>query len=154
MKRVSRSKTSTSGSPTTRNTEESKFRAVVSAVAVHPPSEKVGVHLQKVVAGGCYRKFDEVEADATAAARRHGKRVEQACGRQMVGFDALADKAGSDDSSTMAGRPGHQTERCANASVSSPLQTKPSGALTLAWPWANQQQTDPWRNYGAREGWA
>ena len=58
-----------------------------------PPSEKVDVHLQKVVAGASYRKFNEVEADAAAAARRHG---EQACGWQMEGFDALADGAGLD----------------------------------------------------------
>ena len=57
----------------------------------HPPSEKVDVHLQKVVAGARYRKLDEVEADAAAAARRFGKRVEQAVGRQIVGFRAGSD---------------------------------------------------------------
>ena len=60
---------------------------------------------------------------------RHGKRVEQASGRQMVGFDALADRAGF-NSSTMAGWPGHHTERRANASVLSrpSLEWPPSGA--------------------------
>ena len=77
------------------------------------------MHLQKVVAGACYRKFDEVEADAAAAARWHAKRAEQAGGRHMVGFDALAVQWQVKRSDVLldCGRLGHHTERRANASV-------------------------------------
>ena len=97
VKRVSRSETSTSGNPMSRITEDTKFRAAVSAVVIlnvgtsHTcPVKKMMCTCKKNVSGlgeASCRKFHEVETDAAAAARRHGNMVEQAGGRQMVGFD-------------------------------------------------------------------
>ena len=84
VKRVSRSETSTSGRPTSWKTEETKLRA----------GQEVDMHLQKVMTGAGDRQFQKIEADAPAPARGHGEGEQQACWRQMVGFDALARRAG------------------------------------------------------------
>ena len=99
VKRVSRSETRTSGSPTSRNTDATKLRAAVSAVAVlkvgpHAPGQEVDVHLQEVMPRTGYWQLEEVEADAPPAARRDGEGKQQASGRQVVGLDALTRWAG------------------------------------------------------------
>ena len=76
---------------------------------------------------GQNRKLNEVEADAAAAARRHWKRVKQAGGRHMIGFDGWQIGQERMYSSTVANRPGHQTERRAKASVMSRPKWPPSG---------------------------
>ena len=75
MKRVSRSETSASGRPTSRNTEDTKLRTAVSAVAVRvkpdPARQQVNVRLHEVMARPGRRELDGVEADAPPASCRH-----------------------------------------------------------------------------------
>ena len=100
VKRVSRSETSTPGSPTSRNTDATaatKLRAAVSAVAVL----KVGTsHTRPVRWSMCTcRKGDgqleEVQADTLAAAREDRQGVQQTGRRQVVCLHALTGRAGA-----------------------------------------------------------
>ena len=95
-KGVSRSETSTRPAAPRRGTQVTRAPRRSFGSGGLERGDQPDEHLQKVVAGERYRKFDEVEANVAAAARRHRKRVERAGGRQMVGVDALADRAGSD----------------------------------------------------------
>jgi hypothetical protein len=79
VKRLSLSDTSTSCSPTSWKTKETKLRAAVAEVAVlktegrdkpHAASQEVDVDLQEVVTGAGRRELEEIQADAAAPAFR------------------------------------------------------------------------------------
>ena len=138
VKRMSRSETSTSGSPTSRNTDLTKLRAAVLAVAVL----KVGTsHTRRVRRSmrTCRKSWPERATGNSRKSRliHPPRRVGPAEGtadrptalspRQVVCLDALTRWAGAHVLFHRAGRPGHHTERRARASVLSRPQCPPRG---------------------------
>ena len=138
--RVSRSETSTPGSPASRSTDATKLRASVAAVSAAAALE-VGTGNTRPVrrsmlkfmaqAGAGDGQLEEVEADTSAEARGDWQREQQAGRRQVVGLVALTRRAGAHVHEPTAcrgttpymvlmytdGMPGHHTERRARASV-------------------------------------